>query len=84
MSRRGQSNVHLVLFTMLQLAKVSIVCATVVVCVWLWTNNSPFRMYVNECSREHEYYSKEMCIWMYLEMRKEESWLRRILLELGY
>ena len=41
-------------------------------------------MYVNECSGEHEYYSKEMCIWMYLEMRKEESWLRKILLELGY
>ena len=45
---------------------------------------SPFRLYINECEREHKYYSKEMCMWMYFEMRKEESWLRRILLELGY
>ena len=69
---------------MLQLTKVIIVCVTIVASVWLWTTHSPFRMYVNECTEKHDYYSKEFCIWMYLEMRKEESWLRKILLELGY
>jgi len=57
---------------------VAIVISTAIVIYF-----SPFRLYVNECEIKHDYYSKEMCIWMYLEMRKEESWLRMILLELG-
>jgi hypothetical protein len=68
---------------MLQLSKTIIVCVTIVACVWLWTTHSPFRMYVNDCAK-NRVYSKEYCIWMYMEMRKEESWLRKILLELGY
>jgi hypothetical protein len=72
-----------VLYKMLQLARLGLICLTVVVCVWIVVLHSPFRMYVKECEKEHTYYSKEMCMWMYMEMRKEESWLRRILLELG-
>ena len=34
-------------------------------------------MYVDECSREHEYYSKEMCIWMYLKVMKHHKFNRK-------
>ena len=69
---------------MLQLKKTIIICITVVVCVWIVVHRSPYRVYVDDCVEEHPYYSLEFCSWMYFEMRKEESWLRRILLELGH
>ncbi len=62
--------------------KLGLVCITLVVCVWIIVSHSPFKMYVDECISKNMY-GKEYCMWMYMETRKDESWLRRILLELG-
>jgi hypothetical protein len=59
-----------------------IICVTVIICVAVIIANSPFRMYVKDCMAQG-YYEKDFCVWMYMEMRKDESWLRNILLELG-
>ncbi len=39
-------------------------------------------MYVRDCMAQG-YYEQDFCVWMYMEMRRDESWLRNILLELG-
>ena len=72
----------MVLYSMLQLTKTIIVCVTIVACVWLWTSHSPFRMYVDDCTK-NGIYSKEYCIWKYYEIKKDDSWLRRVLIKLG-
>ena len=59
-----------------------IICVTVIICVAIIVLNSPFRMYVKDCMAQG-YYEKDFCVWMYMEMRRDESWLRNILLELG-
>ena len=59
-----------------------IICVTVIICVAIIIFNSPFRMYVRDCMAQG-YYERDFCVWMYMEMRRDESWLRNILLELG-
>ena len=62
--------------------KLIIICVTVIICVAIIIFNSPFRMYVRDCMAQG-YYEQDFCVWMYMEMRRDESWLRNILLELG-
>jgi len=39
-------------------------------------------MYVDDCTK-NGIYSKEYCIWKYYEIKKDDSWLRRVLIKLG-
>ena len=59
-----------------------IICVTVIICVAVIIANSPFHIYVIDCMAQG-YYEQDFCVWMYMEMRRDESWLRNILLELG-
>ena len=65
-----------------QTLDILIICVTVIIWVAVIIANSPFRMYVKDCMAQG-YYEQDFCVWMYMEMRRDESWLRNILLELG-
>ena len=39
---------------------------------------SPYQSYMRSCIGDKQY-----CTWYYYEITKEESWLRRVLIELG-